>query len=222
MTQIYDELSNFFPISLVELAKKLDYDKDNLLVLESDEKNLETMYPKTYENILSCIHNRDIRTPMQYARDLVASWLFEDYLVYKFNELGYSLLLKGKDSTRKILSNLNVGAESDALFTYSGKEVNIEIINDYTGFWFKNKKMHLRDAKFIKLRNEKSILLAISIKDRSFIVMPITENTGYKYINSHFPYGGKPAYEIKISNKFLDFNVKEIIKNIIDIIDNKK
>lgn len=222
MTHIYDELSKFFPVSLVELAKRLDYDNENLLVLQSDEKNLETKHPKTYENILSCIHNRDNRTPMQYARDLVASWLFEDFLVSKFNELGYSLLLKGTDSTRKILSNLNVGAESDVLFTYSGKEVNIEIINDYTGFWFKNKKLHLRDSKFIKLIKEKSILLAISIKDKSFIVMPITENTEYKYINSHFPYGGKPAYEIKISNKFLDFNVKEIIKNIIDIIDNKK
>lgn len=196
----------------------MDYRYDNILVLESNEKELKSLYSETYNNIISCVHNRDNRSPMDYARDLVSSWLFEDYIVGKFAELGYSLTLSGKDSGRKILMNIRVGSNSDSIFKYNGEKINIEVINDYTGFWNKYKTIHLRDSKFNKLLSEKSILLAISITNKTFALIPITKKTKSNYIKSHFPYGGKPAYEIIIEEKFKEFSVSNIIKELLKYI----
>ena len=93
MTHTYKELSNFFEMRLELLAKKLNYSESNILVLEGNEEELKNLYPDVHANILSCIHNRDGRSPMEYARDLVSSWIFEDYMVQKFHSLGYNLYL---------------------------------------------------------------------------------------------------------------------------------
>ena len=69
---------NFFSKSLVEVARGLDYIQDNLLILEGDIQALQNLFPETYRNIMSCQHHRDNRTPLEYAQDLVASWLVED------------------------------------------------------------------------------------------------------------------------------------------------
>ena len=115
MTHTYKELSNFFEMRLELLAKKLNYSESNILVLEGNEEELKNLYPDVYANILSCVHNRDGRSPMEYARDLVSSWIFEDYMVQKFNSLGYKLYLSGKDKERVILSHSRVGSDSDVI-----------------------------------------------------------------------------------------------------------
>jgi len=215
MSKIYDSLSVFLSISLYDLAIKYNYSEENLLILSENENLLKEKYPDVYKNILSCTHNRDKRTPFQYAKDLVSSWLFEDYLINEIKSHGYSLQLSGKDKERKILSNSNVGANSDMQFNYNNKSLKIEIINDYTGFWKKTGKLHLRDQKFKKMQLENSLLLAISIDDKSYALIPINEKTKAKYINNHKPFGFKPAYELDIKNSFDEFVIEKIINDIL-------
>lgn len=215
MSRIFEKLSDFFPISLVNLAIKLKYSEDNILVLKGDEESLKTKYPETYANILSCEHEKDERTFMEYAKDLVSSWLFEDFLVAKFRQLGFTLTLSGNDKNRKILNQFTVSTNSDAVFEHGSKKMKIEIINDYTGFWAKNKCLHLRDRKFNKLLAEHAYLLAISIVEKTFFVLPINEGTENKYISSHKNYGGKPAYEIPITFGFKEFKISSIIKELL-------
>lgn len=219
MTHTYDELTKFFNMQLDRIALKINYENDNILILQSNEEELKERYPDIYNNIMSCTHNRDNRTPMQYARDLVASWLFEDYIVKKFNELGYELLLSGKDKERKILKNTKVGSDCDLLFKYNNKLYNVEIVNDYSNYWKRNKKIDLRDSKYAKLLSSKSILLAISILDKTYSLIPITEDLKVHFIKSHFPFGGKSAYQIDINNiEFKEFKVSNIISDLVKAI----
>lgn len=223
MTHTYKELSNFFNMRLELLAKKLNYNESNILVLEGNEKDLKDLYPDVYANILSCVHNRDGRSPMEYARDLVSSWIFEDYMVQKFHSLGYNLYLSGKDKERVILPHSKVGSDSDVIFEYDNHKLNIEIMNDYSNYWERYNTLDLRDNKFDKLLQTNSVLLAVSLINRTYSLIPINEELEYRYIPYHRPYGGKPAYQISLKDiKFYNFKIDDIIENLKDIIKRKK
>lgn len=79
---------------------------------------------------------------------------------------------------------------------------------DYTGLWSRTNKLHLRDFKYIQLKNSNSLFLAVS---------PTT-----KYIESHRFYGNKPAYELSIPpDKIYELTTRVIIKIIEKTINNK-
>lgn len=220
MTKTYNELTKFFNMSLDVLAQKLKYSIENILILQGNEDKLKLDYPETYSNLLSCLHNMDNRKPIEYARDLVASWIFEDFMVEKFNQLGYTLTLSGKDKNRKILPNTKVGSNSDTIFSYNGINVNLEIITDFGLYWENNKALDLRDDKFNKMLSENAILLAVSIIDKKFSLIPINDKLSITRIPQHRPYGYKPATRINLEDvSFYDFNVLEIINKLISLIE---
>ena len=78
----------FFNCPLVEVARRLGYSQDNVLILQGDLQALQNSFPETYRNIMSCRHHRDNRTPLEYAQDLVASWLVEDSFLEILNSNG--------------------------------------------------------------------------------------------------------------------------------------
>ena len=80
----FEGLSNFFGASLEDMAKRLNYNPANILILQNKEKELRLKFPETYTNLVSCKHNRDRRTVMQYAQDIIASWIIEDYILNEF------------------------------------------------------------------------------------------------------------------------------------------
>ena len=88
---------------LVSKAKELGYKEENILILKGQENELKSQYSECYDNIQSCRHNRDTRTPMEYAQDLVASWIFEDSLVKEMNKVGCQMFLSGAEQTRREL-----------------------------------------------------------------------------------------------------------------------
>ena len=79
----YSDLPNFLGENLTQIAEELKYSDANIAVLEGKIELLKSNFPQVLKNIQSCIHNRDRRTPLEYAQDLVASWIFEDYIVKK-------------------------------------------------------------------------------------------------------------------------------------------
>lgn len=140
-------------------------------------------------------------------------------MVEKFNQLGYQLTLSGKDKNRKILPNTKVGSNSDTIFNYNGKNINLEIITDFGLYWEKHKVLDLRDDKFNKMLSENAVLLAVSIIDKKFSLIPINETLSIKKIQHHKPYGYKPATQIDLQNViFYQFNVSDIINKLIALI----
>lgn len=222
-SNIYVMLESFFEEPIVNVAKKMKYSESNILILENNELELRRKYPDIYDNIVSCNHNRDFRTPMQYAQDLVCSWLYEDYLLDRLKINGLNIELSGEDRKRKILSTTKISSASDYLIEYNGKRAFIELANDYTGYWKKQKKCDLRDDKFIHIKRginnaDFSFLLGVDFKNIEFFLVNVNDTTNISYTNYHYAYH-KPAYSIHLDKinfyKFTIDNICNIIKKLM-------
>ena len=170
----YSDLPNFLGENLTQIAEELKYSDANIAVLEGKIELLKSNFPQVLKNIQSCIHNRDRRTPLEYAQDLVASWIFEDYVVKKIQENPLlEILLAGADKKREILPGSRVSANSDTIICFKGRKRPLEIMTDYTGYWKNYKRIDLRDSKYEKLTNSKSLFLGFSTKDTKYILLDL-------------------------------------------------
>ena len=214
----FDYMNRIYP-DLVKKALEHNYPESSVCILQGNLQRLKEEFPETYSNLMSCGHHRDRRTPLEYGQDLVASWLFEDSLIQELKNRGLSISKAGADKKREILVNAKVSASSDCTVSYLEKNRLLEIMNDYTGYWARYKKIDLRDSKFSKLQDSKSLFLGISSLDNKFVLLDMTKEIEYKYIPNHFPYGGKPAYSIKLPKnimKGLDYT--HLANEIIELI----
>ena len=211
----FNHLYSYYPEGLVPKAKALNYSESNILILAGDEQRLKTEYPDVYANLLSCGHNKDGRSYMEYAQDIVASWVFEDDVMAQLTAGGLIIEGAGADKERVILSHRNVSASSDCLVSWKGKRVLLELMSDYTGYWTRNGRMDLRDDKYGKLKRSASLFLGISTLDKKFIFLDFSTDVDATFIPSHRPYGYKPAYQIKFDRtSLLPFNVEQLVEII--------
>ena len=217
----YKSLFRSFGVPIAEYAAQQGYHEANLLILRGDLDGLKEKYPQIYENLLSCKHHSDRRTPLEYGQDLVASWLLEDHFLKKLDQSDvYRIQLGGNDRNRMILRETRVSTTSDFLLVSGAKQVSLELMNDYTGFWARTQRLHLRDNKYQSLCSSGSVLLAASIPTAQYGLFDFGKNISAKYIPEHKPYGNKPAYELALNRevfKKLDFaalrkDLEEIVK----------
>lgn len=218
----YEGLSNYLDRPLCDYARSLGYDESNILILKGEIDNLKNNYSNIYQNLLSCRHHSDRRTPLEYGQDLVASWVFEDLFIQEMRSNKLNIQLAEADRTRLILSNQRTSADSDYLIrTNGGNEITMELVNDYTDFWFRTHKLHLRDNKYLRLQQNHSLLLAIALSPHAhkFTLFDFRQDIPAKWIPSHFPYGGKPAYELSVADGSLyDFSFSKVKETILDTI----
>lgn len=199
----YTQYSKMFRNGIIAKAEELGYSDANICILKGDINALEANHPGTYANLISCRHNRDSRTPIEYGRDLVASWIFEDTLVQKLAESGLTSSLAGADRNREVLATTKVSASSDCRISDAGKSRFLEIMSDYTGWWERTGHIDLRDSKYKKLQAEDALFLGVCTTSNKFILLDFTTDLGATYIPAHIPYGGKPAYSIPVKKDSL-------------------
>lgn len=218
----FEGLSHYFEQPLCDYAIDLGYDESNILILEGQMNQLQNRHLNIYNNLLSCQHHSDRRTPLEYGQDLVASWLFEDYFISEMQNEDFEIQHAGADRTRLILPNQRTSTSSDYIITTNtGTQILLELVNDYTGFWYRNQKLHLRDNKYLQLCSHRSLLLAIALSAtaQKYTIFDFRENIPAIRIESHRPYGGKPAYELSVSKESLnDFSFTNVRHSIINII----
>ena len=217
----YSQYSRMFKNGIISKAIELHYSADNICILEGDIGKLEREHRQTYDNLMSCRHNRDNRLPIEYARDLVASWIFEDTLVQQLQEGGLQINLSGADRNRKLLATSKVSASSDCQISFNGLSRHTEIMSDYTGWWERTGHMELRDDKYLKLEREKAIFLGVCATAASwkYILLDFAKPVSASYIASHRPYGGKPAYSIRIERAALtNFTMPPLIERLKSMI----
>lgn len=198
-----------------ELAKSMGYPESSVCVLEGDEDKIKEKFPDTYSSLISCKHNMDKRSVSEYGRDLVASWLFEDFIIRKLSENGLDVRKNGSDRNREILPSLSISPASDCTVAVNGKKRCMEIICDYSGWWKRNGQVDLRDGKYKSLLRENSMLLGISFTDKLYFLISDIGSVDALYIPNHKPYGDKPAYKITVSNSdFKNIDFSEMAKDI--------
>lgn len=214
-------VSQFFGTNLVEIAKDLNYSPANLLILAGDKNKLMTEYPDIYENILSCSHQADARRPIQYAKDIVASWIFEDYLLRKLQNgnVPIEIELAGADRNREILPASKVSSNSDYRIKVSNNlSAKLELMCDYTGFWARTNRLHLRDQKYLGLTRESALLLGVSLLDSNLVFLDFGQPIEATYLPYH-PYYHKPAYEINLEHHLEQFSYERVIQEINEYIE---
>lgn len=213
MSNIYRSLTKLYKKPLVDIAKKLNYSRSNIYILENNFEQLKIEFPNVWNTIISCQHNMDKRTPEEYALDLVSSWLYEDTILSYLNANDYIVKLDGSDANRQILINSKVSSNSDYIVIKNDVTRHIELINSYTPYWEKTKKIDLRDNKYNKIKSSNSLLLCIDIYSKKFYIidLSIASDENVRYIPFHKPYG-KPAYQINISSLYSHtFSIKNLI-----------
>lgn len=188
---------------LIELKK---WDEDVSLCMNILDNHVTVENEKYIESVLGYAHHRrDKRTSLEYACDLIVGWTIEDCIVEILNDLGYVTSLNGADKGRKLL--LDPTSDSDLKVSINGKEILIEQVNDFTGYWKRTKHVPLRDKKFIHLRNENSLLFGIDFKNKLFFILDVSE-TESNYISYHKPFS-KPAYALKVTKDDL-YNLSQV------------
>ena len=214
----YEGVNSYFNGELYQKAKEFGYDDANLCILEGDIPRLKREHIRIYTNLFSCAYHRDKRTPLEYGQDLVASWFFEDYLLSQLQNATFAISLAGADKSRVILPNQSTSTTSDYLILFpSGRETHMELVNDYTGFWAKHQTLHLRDQKYVTLKNQGSLLLAILLTPtlKSYTLYDFRKPVPSHYIPHHFAYGNKPVYELEIPRESMKaFSIPDIIHRI--------
>lgn len=207
---------------LVAIAQYFNYSAANIAILQADiedDRTLRTRYSATYENLQTCTHLMDGRTPLAYGQDLVASWVFEDYFHHYLKHSGIHVDLNGRDKNRKILKDSMVSADSDYILSLDGHEAYLELVNDYSGYWARNKKCDLRDSKWNHLcrlasEDRPSLLLGLDFAGNKYFLKNTKDPQDVTKIPSHRPYGGKPAYSIALQNSLRDFTFDDLIASI--------
>lgn len=211
----FEHISKMYRYGIRNKAIELGYSEANICVLDGNIDVLKNRHGKVFENLLSCSHNKDHRSIIEYARDLVSSWIFEDTMVQVLNLNGIETVLTGTDKNREILGHVNVSSCSDCLISFCGKSRYLEIVSDYTGWWELTGRMELRDSKFENLKREKSLLLGVCTNTLKYVLLDFSKPMSAGYIQSHKPYGGKPAWSIEIKKEELKkFSIPHLVEHI--------
>lgn len=196
------KLAKEFVLSNLNMDTKMlleikNWDEDIGLCMDILDDAVTTEDEKYIESVLGYArHRRDKRTSLEYACDLIVGWVIEDCTVEILNKLGYNTSLNSADKHRKIL--LKPTADSDLKVYINEKDVLIEQVNDFTGYWKKTLHVPLRDNKYINLKNENSLLFGIDYVNELFFILNVPE-TEANYIPYHRPFS-KPAYAILITD----------------------
>lgn len=172
----------------------------SLMKLDPSDELIE--YLKTKTNLS---HFKDKRTNIEYAIDLVLGWLSEDAIIHHLKKRDIKCNLDGRDKYREFLSAKDISTQPDISIEHNKKIIPLEIMNDWNDYWIKRNMIDLRDNKYHKLKQEKSLLLGFAPKSAKGILLDFSDNLDFE--ERYNPAYGKKSYTLRnIKNKLKDIN----------------
>jgi len=177
---------------------KHDLFKNLILHNLTDEQN-------SYIKHICNLPNRDSRTPQEYAKDLVISWLVEDIIQDYLN-----LKSNGADKDRVFLHSRQIKYDSDFM---AGDRL-LELYVNFTNYWTKTRQIDLRMDKYSHLVEKKSLLLGIAFEDLKFYLIDFGKSDIPFYENYNY-FWKKKCYTCKKFNDFHDLSfIKEHLLSV--------
>ena len=161
---------------------------------------------------------KDRRNQYEYGLDLILGWLVEDCVLKYLSSKGVKCRLSGGDANREFLDSNQISTDPDIYITKCGIEFPLEVICDWTGYWFRNNSLELRYNKYKDLAKSKSILIGISISDQKGLLMTFNEKDSSSWVKipSHVAFGGKPAYSLKKSKLKLE-SLQSVLDELVSV-----
>lgn len=217
----FEALSNYFEKPLVDMAKDFGYDESNILILKGKEDELKNRFPDIYKSLDPKRHESGGRPPIEYGRNIVSSWLFEDYLLENLKNDSFTISLAGADKNRLILPPGKTSAKSDYVIKMSdGRMMAIELATDFTDYVYKNHILDLRDNKFPRLKKEGGLLLVVTICSSAQRYALIDFRNEIEAVSSegHKNFDDKDVQTITIEQNLLhEFSFNNVKNKIIEV-----
>lgn len=157
-------------------------------------------------------HFKDKRSNIEYAIDLVLGWLSEDIIISHLREKNLQCDLNGRDKYRDFLSAKDISTQPDIKVKINDQYRALEIMNDWNDYWIRSDMLDLRDNKFLRLSNEKSLFLGIAPMSSKGIFLDFSEKLDF--IKRYNPAYGKSSYTLnKVRNRMndIDVSIQELI-----------
>ena len=131
----YEGLSKYFPNGMINKANELGYGEFLILVLKGDVETLCKKYNSLWNNLKECKYQMDNRDPIEFGRDIIASWMFEDCVVGALKSSGLKMSY-GKDyPTRKRFVSRVDKLDTSVTIDAPNHNFQLEIRCDYVGAW---------------------------------------------------------------------------------------
>lgn len=167
-------------------------------------------------------HHRDQRDVRTYAADLILGWVVQDIVTNLLLKAGYDCHTAGANSGRKLLTGRQITEEPDLILkTPKGEIWWLDVVTDYPtkkgelSYWRAKLRCELRDNKFKRLMEKRQEgakvgLIGISVGSKSYFGLELTNeleaelstppshNRRIWRVETHWPYGGKPAVVLNL------------------------
>jgi hypothetical protein len=190
---------------------------------ESDREALE-------ERIRGTRHHRNHRDSQTYVADLVLGWVMQDVVIQRLRAAGYACEPTGADAERRLLLGRQISEEADLKLTTPAGEIWwIDVLTDYPtqrgadSYWQETRRCELRDRKFHRLAEKVSVgtragLIGVSVGTKNYFGLEITtelmqalesppkRNRRIYRIETHWPFGGKPAIALNLRLLQVEFH----------------
>jgi hypothetical protein len=182
---------------------------------EEDASRLQEMTKGTRHHR----NHRDVRT---YVADLLLGWVVQDVVTELLSRSGCKCYPAGANSGRQLLTGRQVTEEPDLVLTISSEETWwLDVVTDYPtkrgalSYWMETKRCELRDNKFRRLMEKRKEgarvgLIGISVGAKRYWGLELTDelerelknppkrNRRIYHIETHWPFGGKPAIALNL------------------------
>lgn len=167
----------------------------------NDEAYLEQMLKGT-------LHIRNRRPFRDFAANLILGWVVQDFVAHLLQNRGIHVERSGTDADRRLLAGREVSEEPD-LRVVVAVPWYLDVITDYPtrqsnpSFWKARYRCHLRDKKLPRLKEVtesgfRAGVIGIVVALAEYFFLEVTPFIQAKYIETHWAYGGKPAWELNL------------------------
>lgn len=160
------------------LAEKLGMSIDEIPFMYPDEKfstkltkdlatqalnlKMDKFHSSRLEQLCNIKFNRDNRTEVEYAIDLIYGWFVEDLISEYLQGKGFKVQLSGVDREREFLSSGQIKSDLDLHVSRGGKTRYFDVYFDSQNYWEKNNKMDVRESKWNTIMKENASIICVS------------------------------------------------------------
>lgn len=207
MNKYDDYFKRRFNLSLLQVIDKLklNYDEDIIQVLLMTDEREITENRGLYSKLLTLTHNRDNRSILQFAQEIIGSWICEDFIkriLEKFNNV--KLIHNGSDANRTFQYANRVSSNSDFIIEFpNGVKRNLELQISLTDYYDRVPEVFIRDNKLQKMINNEALFLVVDLHSEYMYLWDFNTNN-YMYRESpasEHPWLNKDGYQLYLGDR---------------------
>jgi hypothetical protein len=167
-------LGRFIGTRPIDIAESFGYPREAVLAVADDQESFAKEFPDIIRSLDGNTGQLDDRRPWEFIHNIALSWITEDFVKHTLQEQGFDIEIFG-DQKERDFTRRNISGDPDFLIRMKWGRVFIEMIQSYTGYWWKHGRYDLRHNKLQKMKaladgDDKSLILGIDLINHRFFI----------------------------------------------------